>query len=157
MSAMRQKEYNVSSMISVFVATNSLAPIGIGFGSRSLCQISPEKMKLKQKSHTASQEFVFLILTVRWWHFHLRLIQHTNSSLDVEFTSLIPWFHFKQLMTIICEFTTWLKHPWKETGFVSFHQSKTSRRLPASISCIFLGTWMSRCSHIMRHTQKRCL
>ena len=55
MSAMRQKEYNVSSMISVFVATSSLALIGTGFGNRSLCQISPEKMKLKQKSLTASQ------------------------------------------------------------------------------------------------------
>ena len=53
-------------------------------------------------------------------------ILYTNSWLDAQFTSLNKWFHFKQLMTITCEFTTWLKHLWRETGFVSFRQSKTS-------------------------------
>ena len=58
---MKQKEYNVSSLMSAFVATSSPALIGTGFGGRSPCQISLEKTKMKQKSHTASQEFLFLM------------------------------------------------------------------------------------------------
>ena len=46
---MNQKAYNVSSLTSAYVVTSSLAPTGTGSGNKNLSQISPEKMKLKQK------------------------------------------------------------------------------------------------------------